>query len=66
MQFTPGRYKTMLGYTAAVIRLRQIGSTEWYLKGVVKIGNIDFLHTWNIRGKSLSGETKYDLMRVTA
>lgn len=63
-QFTPGNYRTQIGFRAVVAQLRQVGTTDWVLRGVVIFNGIRQLHLWTLKGKSHTGDTKFDLVRT--
>ncbi len=65
MDFKPGKYKTMFGLTAVVAQLRCYGTNDWILRGAISLGGVLVIHHWNLRGKSVYGETKYDLVRAS-
>lgn len=46
-----GRYKTLCGLDAAVVRIRPIGTMGWSYKGSVKYGNLDYIMFWDHEGK---------------
>jgi len=67
MQFAkPGVYKTQLGLKAVVAKIVNY-STEgvppmWLLRGAVEIQGVLYMANWNLHGKSMSGDTKFDLV----
>lgn len=62
LMFPKGMHKTMIGFRAIVAQLRSINK-RWILIGAILNQGVLYLHTWNAAGKSLSGQTMFDLTR---
>jgi hypothetical protein len=65
--FDNGNYKTTVGLSAVVARVRPLfregAIPTWVLYGAISHGGVLVFHSWNSLGKSHSGNTMYDLMR---
>jgi hypothetical protein len=58
-----GKYETRKGFVAIVARMTSRGTSEWIVRGAVKINNVLVLHNWTQSGVSTSGESDWDLIR---
>ena len=58
--FKNGWFRTQLGFSARVLKVETIKG-RWLLRGFIKFDGVFYLHLWSIEGKSMSGDTKYDL-----
>ena len=67
-QFGRGTYTTRGGRHAVVAQVRELREEgklpRWVLRGAIELDGILVPTAWDIQGKSLSGEAKYDLMKA--
>ncbi len=64
--FTLGKFKTTCGMDAFIAQVKSSVRIGFVMKGVIRsgCGKILFLHLWNSKGKSLTQDSDYDLVKT--